>query len=589
MDRKGETVQLAFRFALSPTPRQERMFLSHAGAARFAYNWGVERISEARTAYAEAKQAGLPKDQLPKIPDHFTLCTMWTAHKDATPELSWVGDNFTGTYQAALRDSAIAWKNYRESAAGQRGGRRVGRPRFKSRKKTIPSFQMHGTTVRVESQTRVRRNWKHWAGRANPRQKYQTLNGLGLVLPRIGRVAIMSDADRRWRDGHRDNADAERNRRRARMLRALVRTGQARISRVNINREADGLWFASATAEIKTSPVEATLAAWADRCSERGHDVDTRTYVWKILALFDEYSAEEIWNALEAAYAHDRNTAPSAMTLKKHLRAARKDEPELKGRSSALHRPPTRRQRQNGSIGVDLGVKYLAVLSDGREMNNPRLYAAALDKLRDAQRALSRTQDDSKRRERARARVARLHARVRRARAAATGRTATRLVREHAHVVVEGWDVQRTMANGDKNAPRSVRRARNMALADAARGDFRNRLTKAGPKAGCTVTVLDPHVPTGRTCSRCGSVRDKPIPPADDKFTCPSCGFVGDRRHNTARVLAGLAATKTAPSGAQPRGGSVRPEGPRPGGRLPSKRAARTQPPGRDKTGTSDP
>ncbi|MGI5293077.1 RNA-guided endonuclease InsQ/TnpB family protein [Nonomuraea polychroma] len=515
MADKPSFVQEAFRFAIAPTPRQERQLQSHAGAARFAYNWGSEQIAAALDRYQKAKAAGVPKDDLPSIPKHFDLCKMWTAHKDAhdgqqgrPADLAWVGENFVGTYQTALRDTATAWKNFIDSKTGRRKGHPVGRPRFKSRRKTQPAFQMHGNTVRIESQVRVKRRWRSWGGRKN---KHQTLNGLAINLPKIGRVAIMSDHDRRWLAGHRDNDDAERNRRRARTLHQLVQAGHGRISRVNITREPDGIWFASVTVEL---------------CGP---------------------AAEQ----------------PAG---------------------------PSRRQRDGGTVGVDLGVKYLAVLSSGQEWDNPRRYAASMAKLRVAQRALSRTQEDSRRRQRARVRVAALHARVRRARSAATGRAVTQLVRRHDRIVVEGWNVQQTMAKSDSDLLRSVRSARNRALADSARGDFRNRLMLAGPKRGCAVTVLDPHTPTGRTCSRCGTVRDKPIPPGNDKFDCPACGYVGDRRHNTARVLASLAATQAPSPEGESRGGSVGPETPRGRRQLPSKRAARSRStPDWDKTGTPDP
>jgi transposase len=39
------TVHQAYRFALDPTPRQQRRLASHVGAARFAYNWGLAVVN----------------------------------------------------------------------------------------------------------------------------------------------------------------------------------------------------------------------------------------------------------------------------------------------------------------------------------------------------------------------------------------------------------------------------------------------------------------------------------------------------------------------------------------------------------------
>src|SRR5690606_8335428 len=112
---------------------------------------------------------------------------------------------------------------------------------------------------------------------------------------------------------------------------------------------------------------------------------------------------------------------------------------------------------------------------------------------------------------------------------------------------------------------------------------------------GATVVVADPHAPTGRTCSRCGQVRAKPVPPVEELFACPSCGWCGDRRLNTARVLAQVARGDIAfdaSSGGESlnaRGGDVRPGALRRGGRSPVKREARAWLKSRGETGSPGP
>ena len=137
------TVQQAYRFALDPTPRQQRMLASHAGGARFAYNWGNARIIEALDA-RESEKAEIGEAKT-RVPSHFDLCKEWTAWKDAhlddpePPEgerrtsTAWVSENFVGSYQAALRDAAKAWGDFFKSRSGKRAGRPLGRPRFKKR------------------------------------------------------------------------------------------------------------------------------------------------------------------------------------------------------------------------------------------------------------------------------------------------------------------------------------------------------------------------------------------------------------------------------------------------------------------------
>lgn len=218
-----EQTPWAYRFPLAPNAKQRGQFASHAGGARFAFNWGITQISEALDAYAAEKAAGVEKPTT-KIPKHFDLCKAWTAHKDADPELAWVGDNFVGTYQAALRDAAAAWKKFFD--ARRQGGRPVGRPRYKSRGRARDSFQMHGTTLRI-------------------------IDSAHLKLPKVGVVKINGRGYR----GPQDTTDPRaRSGRIARRLYHAVSSGQARIVRATISREGDGQWWASVTVE-QTVPV----------------------------------------------------------------------------------------------------------------------------------------------------------------------------------------------------------------------------------------------------------------------------------------------------------------------------------------------
>jgi transposase len=55
------TVRLAYRFALDPTPAQQRALRSHAGAARFAWNWGLARCKE-RCAAEDLNVAAMKRE-----------------------------------------------------------------------------------------------------------------------------------------------------------------------------------------------------------------------------------------------------------------------------------------------------------------------------------------------------------------------------------------------------------------------------------------------------------------------------------------------------------------------------------------------
>ena len=95
-----------------------------------------------------------------------------------------------------------------------------------------------------------------------------------------------------------------------------------------------------------------------------------------------------------------------------------------------------------GEVGIDLGLARFATLDSGEVIANPRPLRQRERRLKAAQRALSRKRKGSANRERARRRVARLHARVKDARHDFLHQPSTRLLRENQAVYVEDLAVQ---------------------------------------------------------------------------------------------------------------------------------------------------
>lgn len=265
---------------------------------------------------------------------------------------------------------------------------------------------------------------------------------------------------------------------------------------------------------------------------------------------------------------------------------------------------PSKRQQAGGIVGVDFGVRDIATLSDGSTIPNPRHLEQLLGELAKAQQAAARCEPDSAGRRKAIARVGRLHARVKHLRLDALHKATSALVHSRAVVAVEGFDVQETAryrrrgkvdrrkADTGKKIPGAVRRNRNRALADTGIGIARWQLQSKGAWYGAQVLVMDKHAPTGRTCSACGTTKAKPVPPAEEQFTCEACRSTMPRRVNTARALAlrARAAVHDVASSTgetlNARGGDVRPAAARRGGRPPSKREASIRPPGRGEAGS---
>ena len=125
----------AYLFALDPSPAQERMLRSHAGAARFAWNWGLARCKERY----EAERRWYSGAELHKL---------WNAEKKADPGLAWWPENSKCAYQEAFRDLDRALNGFVKSRRGERKGKRLGFPKFKKRGKCRDSFRFGTGPIR---------------------------------------------------------------------------------------------------------------------------------------------------------------------------------------------------------------------------------------------------------------------------------------------------------------------------------------------------------------------------------------------------------------------------------------------------------
>ena len=185
--------------------------------------------------------------------------------------------------------------------------------------------------------------------------------------------------------------------------------------------------------------------------------------------------------------------------------------------------PTAKRAPKGGAVGIDLGIKTLATLSDGTIIDNPRPLKKVERKLKRAQKALSRKTMGSKRRAKARAKVARLHAHVANCRADAINKATTMIARTYSTVCIEDLNVAGMVKNH--------RLAK--AVSDAAFGEFRRQLEYKTASTGAALHVVDRWYPSSKTCSKCGAVKAK-LSLAERVYRCDGCGLVIDRDLNAA-------------------------------------------------------
>ena len=192
----------AVKVALDPSPAQERLLLSHAGAARFAFNAGLARVKEALDAGAKPEWS------------FYSLRKWWNANKDALAVsddgVIWWGENSKEAYSSGLEALAKGLSNWAKSRKGVRKGRRVGFPRFKSKDRTVPRFAYTtGTFGLIHGDPKA------------------------LRLPKIGRVHCMENV--------------------------TARVGDAKVLRMTVSQRA-GRWYASLTVEREEPAVREALS-----------------------------------------------------------------------------------------------------------------------------------------------------------------------------------------------------------------------------------------------------------------------------------------------------------------------------------------
>ncbi|MGH3859655.1 IS607 family element RNA-guided endonuclease TnpB, partial [Actinokineospora sp.] len=200
------------------------------------------------------------------------------------------------------------------------------------------------------------------------------------------------------------------------------------------------------------------------------------------------------------------------------------------------HDPPA--TRPDSVVGVDLGIKSLAVLSTGEAIANPRHLEVAMRELRRLQRQAARRDGPDRRTRQApstrwrktQARIKRLHTAEANARRDGLHKLSTRLVRTHGVIVLEDLHVAGMLRNR--------RLARH--IAGVGMGELRRQITYKTGWAGSRLHLADRWYPSSKTCSDCGAVKTK-LRLSERTFHCDQCGHVLDRDLNAARNLAQLA------------------------------------------------
>lgn len=175
------------------------------------------------------------------------------------------------------------------------------------------------------------------------------------------------------------------------------------------------------------------------------------------------------------------------------------------------------------AVGIDLGIKDYAILSDGTKYDNPQFLERELNHLAILQQRFAKTQKGSKRHEKMRVKIAKLHRKIRNKRADYLHKMSTDIVQRFDTICLEDLNITDMVQN--HNLARAIN--------SVAWNEFNRQLKYKSDWNGKNVVLIDRFDPSSKKCSVCGYINNE-LTLNNRKWTCPQCGEHHDRDVNAA-------------------------------------------------------
>ncbi|MDJ0719890.1 MAG: RNA-guided endonuclease TnpB family protein [Prochloraceae cyanobacterium] len=180
----------------------------------------------------------------------------------------------------------------------------------------------------------------------------------------------------------------------------------------------------------------------------------------------------------------------------------------------------------NSNVGIDLGIKTFATLSNGEKIDAPKPLKKSIQRLRRLSKNLSKKTRGSKRYERARIRKAKLQAKLKDTRGDFLHKLSTQIINENQVIVLEDLNVSGMMKN----------RKLSRAISDLGWRQFRTLLEAKAAKYGREFQVISRWEPTSKVCSFCGKRAGK-LDLSIREWICLNCETTHDRDINAAKNI----------------------------------------------------
>lgn len=175
------------------------------------------------------------------------------------------------------------------------------------------------------------------------------------------------------------------------------------------------------------------------------------------------------------------------------------------------------------AVGIDLGIKDYAILSDGTKYGNPKFLEKGHKKLKRLQQLFARTKKDSNRHEAMRIKVARQYRKISNRRSDFLNKLSTELIKRYDTICLENLNIEGMLKN--HHLANSIQ--------SAAWSEFVRQLQYKCDWYGKNVIFIGRFEPSSKTCSKCGHV-NRDLKLSDREWICPVCGEQHDRDVNAA-------------------------------------------------------
>jgi len=182
--------------------------------------------------------------------------------------------------------------------------------------------------------------------------------------------------------------------------------------------------------------------------------------------------------------------------------------------------------KTNKAIGIDLGIKNLAVCSDGTVFENIKTTKKYAKKLTYEQRQLSKKKKSSNNKAKQKKQVALVHEKIRNIRRDNTHKLTMQIVKNNGIIVIENLNISGMIKNHNHAKD----------IADASWSELTRQLEYKSNWNERDLVKIDRFFPSSKLCSVCGFINQK-LTLKDRKWVCPECKTVLDRDFNASKNI----------------------------------------------------